>query len=366
MVQLKYFGDDRDFFKYDLITFILKNSGLNNYVFIPMLTEHRDDNEGNKPAYHKGDKDSELLQFMQGCPTKSLKHWERWLSSFADRYLTVEPVDELFFYDETRSAYWKKFASIIGTPNALIFVDPDTGLETGTPSYQKRMGRDKYLLNEELAQLVASMDESSVLMIYQHLPRNRNIHIESMRKKIKQASEAVGGLPVCAFREDDLAFLFIAKSRQLYDRLLKTLKKYDEKNNSRSKTLLSQALKESIPVKTPSSGEEIKKNGVLDEASESQLQERSGTSSQPVSSRKQSEKWKWALARIWLWLLLLPPKTWMLCAILFPIPLGWIITYIVIHSTYDWLHLPQSWHGPIEDRLAIILSTLLSFSLLSG
>jgi len=82
MVQLKYFGDDRDFFKYDLITFILKKSSLSNYVFIPMLTEHRNDNEGQKSSADKNDRSPELLQFMRGCPSKSLRHWENWISRF--------------------------------------------------------------------------------------------------------------------------------------------------------------------------------------------------------------------------------------------------------------------------------------------
>ena len=44
MVQLKYFGDSRDYFKYDLMTSILEEMMLESYVFIPMLTNHRDDN----------------------------------------------------------------------------------------------------------------------------------------------------------------------------------------------------------------------------------------------------------------------------------------------------------------------------------
>lgn len=47
MVQLKYFGDDRDYFKYDLITSLVSDTTLRHYVFVPMLTEHRHDNEGN-------------------------------------------------------------------------------------------------------------------------------------------------------------------------------------------------------------------------------------------------------------------------------------------------------------------------------
>lgn len=38
MVQLKYFGDSRDYFKYDLITTLVQHTSLDNYLFVPMLT----------------------------------------------------------------------------------------------------------------------------------------------------------------------------------------------------------------------------------------------------------------------------------------------------------------------------------------
>jgi len=46
MVQHKYFGDSRDYLKYDLIKMVLENPVLPHYVFIPMLTEPRYDREG--------------------------------------------------------------------------------------------------------------------------------------------------------------------------------------------------------------------------------------------------------------------------------------------------------------------------------
>jgi hypothetical protein len=61
MVQLKYFGDNRDFFKYDLITAVFKHPSMRHYVFVPMLTEHRHDNEGKKPPRNRGDKSDALL-----------------------------------------------------------------------------------------------------------------------------------------------------------------------------------------------------------------------------------------------------------------------------------------------------------------
>jgi hypothetical protein len=231
MVQLKYFGDDRDFFKYDLITHIFsETSCLDNYVFIPMLTEHRIDNEGNVAPKHNGDRSDDLFQFISHCPNKSLNHWESWLETSVQSYKTVEPVDRTFFSDVNRLSYWKKFEGIINTENSLIFVDPDTGLETGSPSYLQKAGREKYLLNTELQHLIENLSESSVLMIYQHLQRNKKRHDMDVEKKIDQVESIDDSILVSAYREDDLAFLFIAKKTELHNDVFNVLTEYHAKS----------------------------------------------------------------------------------------------------------------------------------------
>ncbi len=141
MVQLKHFGNDRDYFKYDLITYLLKKRVASNYVFIPMLTKPRDDdNERKKKPKPIEGKSRELLSFIEKCDTKDLKHWKRWLKPHVKSYTTLYPVNEIFFEDDTRHQYWKKFEIILKTKNALIFIDPDIGLETGNTSYRKKMG----------------------------------------------------------------------------------------------------------------------------------------------------------------------------------------------------------------------------------
>lgn len=226
MVQLKYFGDSRDYFKYDLITHLLKKGVVSNYVFVPMLTNPKVDGEGNKKPKHIEGKSTELLSFIDRCDSKDLEHWEIWLKPHVESYVTVHPVNEVFFEDDARNKYWESFEAVLKTKNALIFVDPDTGLETGKPSYLRKMGREKYILNKEFAKLSQLLDGSSVLMIYQHLPNNKHNHEESVNKKIKQAIEASGCPSVLAYREDDLAFLFIAKSEAIFSALCNLLEIY--------------------------------------------------------------------------------------------------------------------------------------------
>ena len=237
MVQLKYFGDDRDFFKYDLITSVLGRSSLRHYVFVPMLTEHRHDLEGKKSPRNGGDKSDDLLEFINSHTNKSLKHWEDWLGRHVDSYMTVEPVDDTLFSDQARDAYWKTYRPILGQQKALVFVDPDTGLETGTQSYLRKMGREKYILNNELKFLIDELDRSSVLMLYQHLPNDKNNHKTATEKKLGQIRGVDRMVYTCAFREDDLAFLFVIKEKWLYDEIRGILEHYHAKSICKYKSL---------------------------------------------------------------------------------------------------------------------------------
>lgn len=239
MVQLKYFGDSRDYFKYDLITSILdkNNKTFENYIFVPMLTEHRtDDNEGKKTPNNTGRQSEELLSFIRKQDSKSLSHWEKWLRPYVNNYKTVEPVDETFFKDDTRKEYWITFKEYLKEKSALIFIDPDTGLESGTKSYLKKMGPAKYILNEEISLLHEYLDPSSVLMIYQHLPNDKRIHEESVSKKLKQL-KANQNVFVCGYRENDLVFLFMSKNAELYNRLYNTIKIYHDNRKHKYKSI---------------------------------------------------------------------------------------------------------------------------------
>jgi hypothetical protein len=230
MVQLKYFGDSRDYFKYDLITCLLGNDLLSNYVFVPMLTNHRVDGEGNIVPRQVGGKSLDLLSFIGNCGTKDLNHWETWLKPYVANYRTMQPVNETFFRDDARPKYWRLFSGLLSEADSLVFIDPDTGLETGTQSYMQGQGREKYIGNGELDYLFNCIDESSVLMIYQHLPRNKKMHEDSVSKKIGQAVSATNCQNVVAYRENDLAFIFLGKNESLFLSLSGMLENYLDQN----------------------------------------------------------------------------------------------------------------------------------------
>ena len=241
MVQAKYFGDVRDYFKYDLITSLVTEvSSFREYVFIPMLTSPREDNQGNKEIPPDiGNKRPELRSFIQGCQGKSLRHWETWLARYVNNYHTIEPVGEAYFYNdyESRRQYWNRFKHWFDLENALIFLDPDTGLQTGKPSYLKKQGIEKYLLNDELKDLVNALAPTSALMIYQQLLYNKNLREEMVKKKLEQVYACCRDAFICAYREDDLAFIFISKEEKIHKSVFNVLKKYHSRSDKEFKSV---------------------------------------------------------------------------------------------------------------------------------
>jgi len=74
-------------------------------------------------------------------------------------------------------------------------------------------------------------------MIYQHLPNNKHIHEEAVSKKLKQLRTASEGRFVCAYRENDLAFLFLTKAQVIFHRLSKLLSSYHGNSQHKYKSL---------------------------------------------------------------------------------------------------------------------------------
>jgi hypothetical protein len=236
MVQLKYFGDDRDYFKYDLITTLVSDTSLRHYVFVPMLTEHRQDNEGNQVPKPRIGKRGELLNFIKSCNGKSLAHWERWLAPHVASYRAIDPVDRTIFSNDTRDNYWSQVQPLLKQKETLIFLDPDTGLQLGRKSAIHERDWPKYILDNELGHLIENLHPTSALLVYQHLPRNMHWHVATVDKKIARTRERFG-LYASAYREGDLAFIAMTKSERVRTELDEVFADYHQRSDHRFKSL---------------------------------------------------------------------------------------------------------------------------------
>ncbi len=226
MVQLKYYGDDRDYFKYDLISVILKEIGFDNYGFVPMLTKHRDDNEGSIAPKQSDCKSKELLRFICSHSTPDLNNWELWLKKFVPSYLTVQPINSIYIGNRDRNDYWSKFSQVIASKRSLIFLDPDTGIQAGRKTKISCNQYEKYILDGEISNLLEQLPETSVFIIYQHLQRDSKKHESDMKRKIDALSGMATGTKVSAYREKDLAFLFVAKASEIHKKIQSVIRKY--------------------------------------------------------------------------------------------------------------------------------------------
>lgn len=226
MVQLKYFGDNRDYFKYDLISFVLSKNIFASYCFVPMLTKHRTDREGEVALKPSTCKSTKLFNFIKEHENQDLNHWEKWLKQFVPIYKTIQPVNYSYFADHDRSKYWEINREILVSDNAFIFVDPDTGLQAGRKSCIKKTDKEKYILNDDLFCLLNYLSDSSMYIIYQHLQRNRHNHVEDIERKIRVLGNFYPNLFVTIYYEDDLAFVFATKRNRIYHQVNKTIAEY--------------------------------------------------------------------------------------------------------------------------------------------
>ena len=230
MVQLKYYGDDRDYFKYDLISFVLKNSNFKQYGFVPMLTEHRYDNEGKISPTPSNCKSNDLLSFISTHSNQDLNNWELWLKQYVSTYNCIQPVNTDYFNESNRVKYWEKYSVIISANNSLVFFDPDTGIQAGRASKIKPEEKEKYILNTEIHTIIKNLSSSSIFIIYQHLQWNRKKHAQDIINKCNALSEIEPMLNVLIYREIDLAFIFITKSTALRETVSLILNSYHQKS----------------------------------------------------------------------------------------------------------------------------------------
>jgi hypothetical protein len=169
----QYFGDNRDLFKYDLILHITKKAVVSNFTFIPMLTPNepprksRKKHEGeqrNRLMAKAGYKNQGLLKFLNRFNNKSernIRHLDAWFKKKGVKTVTL--VD--YFYHDERAKYFKEASKKL-LHKSVICVDPDVGLEV-------KRTREKHILYAEVKDLYELMDNNSLLMIFQYIPRER-------------------------------------------------------------------------------------------------------------------------------------------------------------------------------------------------
>lgn len=219
----QYFGDNKDLFTYDLIYHIMLNGLTSHFTFIPMLTGNGVNQHGakyNRDKARAGTRNKELVSFLDSR-VKENKRDIRQLESFFSGHgikMTIYSGKEEYFSHRQRQQYFTDIGDELLT-GALIFVDPDVGLEI------TRSG-EEHLLYDEVKSLYERMGESSILMIFQHFPREA--HHEYLHRRAGELTEKISGdEPIC-IDDNEIIFFFLTKNEALEHSLTHLIQEYAE------------------------------------------------------------------------------------------------------------------------------------------
>jgi len=232
----RFFGDTRDLFKFDLVRHIMKAfPDLMSFTFVPMLTEEEKPTGTKKTASKDlglaqkngkaGTQNHELMVDMGRLQEidDDLAYFHGIQSYFNKENIIVDVLHKDTFSHEHRESYFKKVFEKF-PEKSLIFLDPDTGLEVKNPT-------QRHLLFDEVKKVYDYMDNYSILMIYQHIPRV--IRAGYIKKRCKDIAAITRSGPE-TITDNEIVFFILTKNPQLKTRLCAVLGDYAEKYNTLS------------------------------------------------------------------------------------------------------------------------------------
>ena len=230
----RFFADKRDYFKWDFLEDLLDRCPeLQTFTNIVMLTEDDETNQGQHTKYKREDRRTNLYKYLQSCLNSRERCVTKMRAYFQNRPFVYYPYrDDSFYTYESRKEY---FCNIDRQQlqRALVFFDPDIGLQTGTITYMKGKngkGLDRYLFNESLSLVSQKTPDDSIIVVYQHLQWNRTRRRDDARERCDRFRIIVGS-PSAVFVTDwDIAFLATSRNLSVYEKLKATVMKHSERH----------------------------------------------------------------------------------------------------------------------------------------
>jgi len=170
-VKHHYFGDRHDFYKYDLLLYLMgAGLGFEKLLFGVMLTPGDGSTDGAFTSYAAKNRDPELCAWLQ----ERVRAGERDVARLADYPAICEApwaysavLDEVPPEPLLRAAYFARLRDELA-PATLAFLDPDNGLMVQSAT---RKSRPKYVDHDEVRDLHDAMDARSLLVVFQHARR---------------------------------------------------------------------------------------------------------------------------------------------------------------------------------------------------
>jgi hypothetical protein len=214
------FGDNRDLLKFDLVFQIVKIGLVDQFVYVPMLTENVERQEEPQFCRHGatgGDANSELVKFLDGCIVNEKRNIGQLEEFFQQSGLkgTVYAPDTIFSHP-TRTTY---FSGIQGgmLTKSLILMDPDKGLE-------EDVNDSGNLLYSDLRDIYERMDEESCLMFTQRFPYD--LYEEYLGMRVDEIKDSLTGSQPVSLDDLDSIIFFLTRNKILQRRLVQFLEEY--------------------------------------------------------------------------------------------------------------------------------------------
>lgn len=186
----QYFGDTRDLFKYDLIeALVMMHPCLEKVQCITMLTPDDGSNHGKRRRYARagaGFNNQDLRKFLQISLEKGIRDCFHIREYFSDKPFSFGMVDFPFTHAGRREYFFRITRLLKNLDNTLVFIDPDTGLETARPG-------TNHLLHSEVSAILDEIGTHSTVMIYQHFPRTPRMPY--INKRTDEFLEKIGVAP---------------------------------------------------------------------------------------------------------------------------------------------------------------------------
>lgn len=161
----QYFGDKRDFFKFDLVLTLIEHlKPKRSFTYIPMLTPP-DDECRMTPTGYSATRNKGLYNFLQECAkfhNRNIINLRFFMRQQGIRYHPYH--DAEYFLEQERETYFCSVdASLLD--NSVIMVDPDTGIEAKPETMRGK--ENEYIRCSDLLHLQSQMSDSSILTIFQ-------------------------------------------------------------------------------------------------------------------------------------------------------------------------------------------------------
>jgi hypothetical protein len=226
-VKNQWFGDRRDYFKFDLwLEVAEKVEGISQLTYIPMLTR-------SAPPYEKGKRRERLYGFLKYWhlpQCRSITRLRDFLGTAPFEYHPYRDDDEAGFQDGSWDAYFRGIQKGWLRDTAIL-IDPDTGISP-KPLDQS----DKHVTCGNIAEIVCKSSGSSVVLVFQYLQRNAKRREKDLATRVEDLHSKVCNRLGCGqFRWiaertkkglGDLAFFVAAVSPQMADPLDRVLAVY--------------------------------------------------------------------------------------------------------------------------------------------